>query len=456
MADCTIIYGEILSDKDREKITASLSDNGGTVLWKNDATLPPPNVGGTVVFVDLDKPQFANGEFLVSLATAGNNTKLIGKLDKPSLEESIRVAKYGVSEVISSDQCLLKLHALLGELEQSKPAADSGKSKYGVETLLGNSIQMNEIRDTISLLADVDFPSALILGPTGTGKSLISKILHNTGVRSKHNLVEVNCSAIPDELFESELFGHVKGAFTDAKSEKLGLFEYAQGGTLFLDEVGNLSASAQAKLLKILEDRKLRKVGTVDERAIDVRVVAATNVDLDRAIEEGRFRKDLFYRLNLLTLEIPPLKDRPEDIRALVEYYLIFYSRLYDKPEIRVDKKAIEHMQRYDWPGNVRELCNVIERATLLVQNHVISLTDVDGAMEKGRIIPNDHSRPLSVIPRQGMTLDEIIGEAVKQVLDICHWNRSKAAKILNISRPRLRRIIERTGVEQNIPQQTD
>lgn len=125
MADCTIIYGEILSDKDREKITASLSDNRGTVLWKNDATLPPPNIGGTVVFVDLDKPQFANGEFLVSLATAGNNTKLIGKLNKPSLQESIRVAKYGVSEVISSDQCLLKLHALLGELEQDKPPADS-------------------------------------------------------------------------------------------------------------------------------------------------------------------------------------------------------------------------------------------------------------------------------------------------------------------------------------------
>ena len=450
MSDKTIVYGDVVSPKDRTQLSGRFPSTGQAITWKDEATLFQAGEGYSLAFVDLDSPRFSTGEFLFSLATAGKQIKLIGKLNEPSNETSIRVARFGVSEILTSDQCLNRLQSLLDGLEGAVSKPKSGTTKFSVEALIGHSEFIQEIRNTISLLSDVDFPSALILGDTGTGKSLISKVLHHTGVRSDHNLVEVNCSAIPDELFESELFGHVKGAFTDAKSEKLGLFEYAQDGTLFLDEVGNLSASAQAKLLKILEDKKLRKVGSIDERDINVRVVAATNVDLQGAIQAGTFREDLYFRLNLLTLHIPPLRNRPEDIPGTVKHYLALYSTLYGKPDLKIDDDAVKEMAVYSWPGNVRELCNVIERAVLLTKSDMISPKDVSGALKSGRITAADRQQLIIDMPPQGISLDEIQQKAVLQVLNMCEWNKSEAAKILKISRPRLRRIIESAGLERN------
>jgi len=289
----------------------------------------------------------------------------------------------------------------------------------------------------------VDFPGAMILGKTGSGKGLIAKILHYTGVRRNHNLVEVNCSAIPDELFESELFGHVKGAFTDAKSDKMGLFEYAQNGTLFLDEVGNLSASAQSKLLKILEDKKLRKIGSVQETDINVRVVAATNLNLDNAVRDGKFREDLYYRLNLLTLEIPDLKERLEDIPLLTAHYLEFYSKIYGKPGLTIEDQALAEMREYSWPGNIRELCNVIERAVLLTKGRTVKAKLVRAAFKNSRINLADRQMISINVPQHGIGLDTIELQIVKQVLDMFSWNKTEAARFLKISRPRLRRILQ-------------
>ena len=450
MSDKTIVYGDVVSTDDRRQLSARYPQVDQRITWKDEAILFQAGEGYSLIFVDLDSPRFSSGEFIFSLATAGKQTRLIGKLNEPDDETSIKVARYGVSEILTPDQCLLQLQSFLEELETAVDQSSGSSSKYTVDALIGHSPHILEIRSTVMLLSDVDFPSALILGETGTGKSLVSKVLHHTGMRSEHNLVEVNCSAIPDDLFESELFGHVKGAFTDAKSEKLGLFEYAQEGTLFLDEVGNLSASSQAKLLKILEDRKLRKVGAVDERDINVRVVAATNIDLHHAIEAGTFREDLYFRLNLLTLQVPPLRQRPEDIPDTVKHYLVFYSTLYGKPGLGIAKTAVEAMQEHSWPGNVRELCNVIERAVLLTKSDEISFKEVSGALKSGRITAADRLQLTIDMPPQGISLEEIEQKAVLQVLNMCGWNKSEAAKILKISRPRLRRMIDAAGLEQN------
>ncbi len=450
MSSRTVVYGNIFSERDRHEIERNHAGQSGRLSWLNDPTVPGREEDVSLVMVDLDDSRFSDGEFLMSVATASENVQVIGKLTNPSLDETRRVSKFGVAEVLTQDQCLQRLHTFLEELEGTADTGDDKGSKYDVETLVGSSARIEEIRQTIRLLSDVDFPSALILGETGTGKSLICKILHHSGTRSKHNLVEVNCSAIPDDLFETELFGHARGAFTDAKAEKIGLFEYAQNGTLFLDEVGNLSAPAQAKLLKILEDRKLRKVGDVAERDMNVRVVTATNLDLEKTIDENRFREDLYFRLNLLTIEIPPLRERPQDIPPMLRHFLALYSTLYGKPDIQIDKAAEDDMLGYSWPGNIRELSNVIERAVLLARSKRIGRRDIKTALKKSRISAAERRQIVLEVPSQGLTLEEIEQSAVKQVLNMCKWNKSEAAKSLNISRPRLRRIIAAAGLEHN------
>ncbi len=448
MSRKAIVYGNVITDRARREIFGK-SSGQKSVLWQDKPIVPAPDGSSRYIFIDLDDPRFSNTDFLMSLATSGED-KIVGKLARPDINKSIRVSKLGVSEILTPDQCLERLHIFLNDLEKKGIDEEKPRVDQSLNSLIGSSTAITEIRKTIKLLSEVDFPSALILGETGTGKGLISKILHNTGVRSKHNLVEVNCSAIPDELFESELYGHARGAFTDARSEKTGLFEYAQDGTLFLDEVGNLSASAQAKLLKILEDKKLRRVGDVGEKDINVRVVAATNLDLNKAIEASKFREDLYFRLNLLTIDIPPLRKRQEDIPAMVDHFLAHYTTLYNRSGLEISDDALEEMKKHSWPGNIRELSNVIERAVLLIKSHTVKLNDIRNALRKSRISPAERQRLEIELPSYGVSLEEIEQKVVKQVLDMFRWNKSEAAKYLDISRPRLRRIIESAGLDQN------
>lgn len=450
MSESMIVYGQVVDQGERARLEADCAEFGGSLCWHDKPEMFSPERESSEVLVDLDDPRFSSPEFLLSISTAGKKVKLIGKAKDSDLDVAVRFSKLGVSEILTADQCLDRLNGFAEGLSRQVESDSDADSGIASEALVGRSPQMLKVRQMIDLLAEVDFPSALILGETGTGKSLISKLIHNSGVRARHNLVEVNCSAIPDELFESELFGHVKGAFTDAKTDKIGLFEYADNGTLFLDEVGNLSAMAQAKLLKIVEDRRLRKVGAVDEKDINVRVVAATNSDLSRAIEDGCFRRDLYFRLNLITLEIPPLRERPDDIPPLIDHYLRFYSTIYNKGATRLDQAGTEILLRHDWPGNVRELCNVIERAVLLGQSSKLGAKDIGAALRRDRVSVADRKQIVIDVSPQGVTLDEVEQQVVKQVLDLCNWNKTQAAQFLGVSRPRLRRLIASAGLEQN------
>jgi DNA-binding NtrC family response regulator len=302
--------------------------------------------------------------------------------------------------------------------------------------IVGASPAIQRVLRVIERVAPTE-ATVLVRGATGTGKELVARALHTNSPRHDHPLVTVNCAALPETLLESELFGHEKGAFTGATQTKPGLVEVAEGGTLFIDEIGEMAPGLQAKLLRVLEDGHFRRVGSTSEQQADVRVVAATNRDLAEAIAEGRFREDLYYRLNVVTIDLPPLRERREDIPLLVEHLLA--TRPVGPVRSRVDPEALKALAAYAWPGNVRELANVLERAQILAENHVIALEDLPEAIA-ATAVPEEAADPrhLSQVERQH----------VLAVLRQEKGNKVHAARALGVSRRSLYRLIEKHRLE--------
>ncbi len=288
--------------------------------------------------------------------------------------------------------------------------------------IIGRSRHIQGLIHMIHLLANNPNTTVLIEGETGTGKELVARNIHLLSSRKNRPFVDVNCAAIPETIFEAELFGYDAGAFTDAKTTKKGLFEIAEGGTLFLDEVSELPLTVQAKLLRVLETRMFRRVGGTRDIRVDVRVIAATNRDLSECVRSGSFREDLYYRLNVMPLRIPPLRERPEDIPMLVEYFLEQLSKSMNKALKPVDSRTMDTLISYPWPGNVRELRNVLERAAILSQDGILRIPELTG----------------SIYREEPLSLREMEKEHIKRVLEFTGNNRSKAARILGISRSTL------------------
>ena len=311
------------------------------------------------------------------------------------------------------------------------------KRLYMLDTLVGVSSQVNDLRVLISKIATSDATNILVEGDSGTGKGLVARIIHNTGRRQKKPFMEVSCTALSASLVESELFGHEKGSFTDAKTTKKGLFELAHGGTLFLDEIGDMPLASQAKLLRALEDRTFRRVGGVRDIQVDVQVVAATNRDLAKAVADGGFRKDLFYRLAVLRLEIAPLGERPEDVPHLCSYFLKHFNREFRRNYERVSPKALKILGAYHWPGNVREVRNVIERAMILDDKREILPEDLPADLTSNE--PAGSTEVLVSLPPNGISLEEVERTLIMHALKAANGNQSKAAKLLRISRDTLR-----------------
>ncbi len=287
----------------------------------------------------------------------------------------------------------------------------------------------------------------MIFGESGTGKELIARAIHFNGLRKDNPFIAVDCASISESLLESELFGHEKGAFTDATSQKLGRFELANHGTLFLDEIGNLKLDMQGKILRALQEREIQRVGGVKTIKIDVRIISATNIDLKKAIEEGRFREDLYYRLNVVPIELPPLRQRREDIPLLVRYFLEIFNREFGKEIKDITPEAMESLVNYRWPGNVRELRNVIERLVALTKEGIISHKrlplDILLAVTTGE----------SNMGEEGLLLKEAREQFEKQfilgVLEKVEWNQTEAAKILGVHRNTLIMKIQNLGIKR-------
>lgn len=361
--------------------------------------------------------------------------------------EAMRLGAYDyIQKPFEKDDFLLRVQKvlehrqLLTEIEQLQ---EELKEKYRFENIVGNSKGMLEVLSLVSKVARTD-STVLITGESGTGKELIARAIHVNSRRKNRSFIIINCGAIPENLQESELFGHVRGAFTGAIRDKRGLFQEADGGTLFLDEVGETSLSTQVKLLRFLQDGEIRRVGDVEPIHVDVRLIAASNKDLSKLIEQGKFREDLYYRLNVIPIHLPPLHQRKDDIPLLVNHFIKKYAERENKNVQGVSPEAMIFLTGYHWPGNVRELENVVERAVILTNYNFILPEDLP------QTIRDAHSRnvELSAGTEDEKTLEELEKEYILQILEKYNWNQKLASEKLGISNTTLWRKLKSYNIE--------
>ncbi|MEN8251518.1 MAG: sigma 54-interacting transcriptional regulator, partial [Bacteroidota bacterium] len=313
------------------------------------------------------------------------------------------------------------------------------KDEITFDHIIHQSAIMKQLIQVSKKIAQTDATTILLLGDSGTGKDLFARAIHNESKRKGNPFVTINCSSLPDTLLESELFGHEKGAFTDAKNLKKGLFEIADGGTVFLDEIGELSPATQVKLLGVLENRVIMHLGGTKEISVDVRIIAATNQNLTESIKNKSFRGDLYYRLQVFQIDIPRLCQRKEDIPLLVDYFISYFNDIFNKninsihPEV---KKLLDHCY---WPGNVRELRNVIERAVILETGNELQASSLPGELNRQARVSPTHSGYLIEFPEEGISLEELEKQVIQQALEMAGFNQTKASQLLDISRDTLR-----------------
>src|SRR5450755_3233731 len=332
-----------------------------------------------LALLDVRMPDLTGIEVLDQLKKNGDARAVIMITADPQLDDVKAALKLGAYDFVGKPIDFDELHvAIKNALEATSLRAEvqtlrsEVRREAGYDSVVSVSPKMTELMNFVRKVASSEATTILIQGESGTGKDLIAKAIHYESSRQQKPFVAINCSAIPETLMEAELFGHEKGAFTDAKQMKKGLFEAADGGTLFLDEIGELSPLLQAKLLRVLEDQVIRRVGGVRDMQVDVRVIAASNRDLERAVRDNTFRQDLYYRLAIISIFLPPLRERKEDILPLVEYFIDRYNRRFKKSIRGITDESRRLMLKYDWPGNVRELKNAVERAMILEEGNVL------------------------------------------------------------------------------------
>jgi len=423
------------------------------------------------ILLDVHLPDLTGIEVLEKLKNAGETRSVIMMTADPQLDDvkaALRLGAYDfISKPINFDELSITLQNALdaGELRtEVESLRGEVRRRAGYHDVIGVSRKITELMKFVNKVAASEATTILIQGESGTGKDLAAKSIHYRSHRAERPFIAINCSAIPETLMEAELFGHEKGAFTDAKAMKKGLFEVADGGTLFLDEIGELSPLLQAKLLRVLEDQVIRRVGGVRDIQVNVRVIAASNRDLEREVREGRFRQDLYYRLAIISIFLPSLRDRKEDILPLVEFFLAHYNKKFRKSVQGISEETRRLLLNYDWPGNVRELKNALERAMILEEGNLLKPDDLPFSVASGRSGPVLHSQtaaalaelqpapgkrrlpPLS-IPEGGTSLEDVEHALVELALQQSHGNQIKAAKLLNISRDALRYKMKKFGL---------
>ncbi len=355
------------------------------------------------------------------------------------LETAVKAMRLGAFDYINKPFNLDELSIIVKKaLETSQLRKEVAQlrsvqeSKYGIENIISGSRHMQQVLDMVRKVARSDASTVLIQGESGTGKELIARAIHMESARKDQPFMAINCAALPETLLESELMGHEKGAFTDAKTQKRGLFEMSDGGTIFLDEIGDMDLGMQAKLLRILEERTFRRVGGTKEIPVDVRIVSATNQELLKKIEEKSFRNDLYYRLQVIPIYLPPLRERRDDIMPLVEFFIRHYNKEFGKSVTGISKMAEKFLEEYEWPGNVRELRNIIERAIILESDNTLMLEHLPRELvsKTGDI----SSGPMNLrIPPEGIDIEDVERELIRQSLEMADGNQSKAAKKLNL-----------------------
>ncbi len=356
-------------------------------------------------------------------------------LTKPLIDDELDLA---IQRALNQREVLEENNALKAQLDL----------RFGMDNIVGSDSRMRRVFDLVESVADTK-TTVLITGESGTGKSLIARAIHRHSSRRDKPFVEVACGALPENLLESELFGHVAGSFTGATTDRMGKFMQADGGTIFLDEIGTASPGLQVKLLRVLQEFEFEQVGGTKTFHVDARVILATNEDLEQLVAEGRFRQDLYYRINVINIELPPLRERISDIPLLAEHFLRTVCEESGRQVRGFSNEAMAAMQRYRWPGNVRELQNIVERAVLLSKSDVIRLEDLPPAIVS--------ATPVSVAEVTGRTLKEALEgperQIILEVLQKHNWNRQKTAEALGINRTTLYKKMKRLGLEEQHPE---
>ncbi len=401
-----------------------------------DIKLPDKN--GLDVLKEMKK---GNPEALVIIITAFGG-----------VESAVMAIKEGAYDYIEKpfrlEQMEITINRALEKVRlknEIKELMKKEKGTFSFESMTAHSLLMQGVICLARKVAETDYTTVLLQGESGTGKDLLAKIIHYESARASKPYIEINCTALPDTLVESELFGFEKGSFTDAKQAKRGLFENADGGTVFIDEIGDVKASTQVKLLRVLEEKRFKHLGGTRDIEIDVRVIAATNIDLEKEVEKGNFRQDLYYRLKVFPIYLPPLRDRKEDIIPLAKHFIAYANRKFKKEVHSISPEAEKLFLQYSWPGNVRELKNMIEHIMILNDKHEITLEHLPEELKKSSVNTGGTNGFAQfggqgiTVPADGIDLAQIEKEFIKQALITANGNKSRAAKLLHITRDVLR-----------------
>ena len=425
------------------------TDNG------DDAVMEVSEADVDLVFLDLNLGAESGLDVLRSMREVDPEVLVIIITGYGTVESAVEALKMGAYDYIKKPfkadairlivKLALETQNLRREVRQLRRGSQSREAS-GENLMVGSSEQLTQVYRQIREVAKHETSTVLITGESGTGKELVARAIHQLSPRKSKPFVEINCGSLPFNLLETELFGHERGAFTDAKTRKIGLFEEANGGTIFLDEIGEMDMNLQVKLLRVLEDRKIRRLGGNRNIDIDVRVVAATNLEIKEAIEQKEFREDLYYRLNVFPIHVSPLRDRREDIPPLLEFFLKHFSEEFHKNVNEISRAALDLLMRYHWPGNVRELRNVMERVCIMHNQETITPEclprEIWGEKPQGEA-SFDYQ-----IPPEGILFEEIVGrlekDLITQAVGLTGGNVAKTARLLNLPRGTLRYKMEK------------
>jgi DNA-binding NtrC family response regulator len=440
------LIASILETNEYEVETVSRGESAIKKLESNDYDM---------VLTDLMMPDVDGMQVLEHVKSRASRTMCIILTGHGTIKSSVKAIKRGAFDYITKPVSPSELLIIVEKALKFKNLEEENirlkkelKGKYHYKNIIGTSQVIKKIYDLIEKVSDTD-GTVLITGASGTGKELIARSIHYNSQRSDKPLVVINCGAVPEALLESELFGHEKGAFTGAYKKRIGRFEMANGGTVFLDEIGEMSPALQIKLLRVLQEQQFERVGGTKTLHVDLRFIAATNKNLTTAINMEKFREDLYYRLNVIPIKVPSLKQRRSDIPLLIDFFLKKFQKTKDKKITGFTQSAMDSMWAYDWPGNVRELENVLKRLTILCEGPVVNIDDLP---ENIRDVSETGRSDEEVILGDDLNLNEAVQDYEKRIileaLEKTNWVKSKAAKLLNINRTTLVAKIKKQNIE--------
>ncbi|HYT67781.1 MAG TPA: sigma-54 dependent transcriptional regulator [Vicinamibacterales bacterium] len=438
----------------RWTLSERLSQDGHVVVEAETAKAAIARFGPDIdlVLLDYKLPDSDGLQVLRTLKAHDPDVPVILLTAFSSIETAVEAMKQGAyhyaNKPFNLDELALVVQKALEttQLRREVKALRASRSEpYAINRIVGDSAPMTSLKALLQKVASSPASTVLLRGESGTGKDLAAKTIHYNSERAPKPFMNITCSALPDALLESELFGHERGAFTDARQQKIGLLESADGGTVFLDEIGEMVPALQSKLLRFLEEKAFKRVGGSGDVRVDVRVIAATNRDLEEAVKSGHFREDLYYRLNVMQIMLPPLREHPSDIPLLINYYIDIFNREFRKNIRGVTPESLELLKAYRWPGNIRELRNAVERAMLLAEGEYLTpdLLPVTAARAS--------TAQTMELPRDGVNLDTLERELVVQALRRTAGNQTKAAALLGLNRDQIRYRIEKFGLDKAV-----